>query len=65
MEGKIIEILEKYEVSNWDMQQMTVELLNLLDVSYSVFDHETIERIRNSFSDAEVRRMIKENIRKL
>jgi hypothetical protein len=65
MEDKIIEVLEKYEVSNWDMQQMTIELLNLLDVSYSVFDHVTIERIRNSFSDAEVRRMIKEKIRKL
>ena len=46
MEDKIIEVLEKYEVSNWDMQQMTIELLNLLDVSYSVFDHVTIERIR-------------------
>ena len=39
------------------------ELLDLFNVSYSVFDHETIERIRNSVSDAEVRRMIKTKIK--
>lgn len=45
MEDKIIEVLEKYEVSNWDMKQMTVELLNLLDVSVS-FNNEELKVIK-------------------
>tara|TARA_Y100000389_G_C17420052_1_gene496172 strand:- start:545 stop:772 length:228 start_codon:yes stop_codon:yes gene_type:complete len=49
----------------FDEAKATKELLKLFDVSYSVFDHETIQRIRNSSSDAEVRRMIKSKIQKL
>lgn len=49
----------------FDEAKATKELLKLIDISYSVFDHETIERIRNSSSDAEVRRMIKTKIKKL
>tara|TARA_Y100001938_G_C7926234_1_gene346998 strand:+ start:451 stop:654 length:204 start_codon:yes stop_codon:yes gene_type:complete len=49
----------------FDETKATKELLKLFDVSYSVFDHEIIKRIRNSSSDAEVRRMIKSKIQKL
>lgn len=38
MEEKIIEILEKHEVSNWDLHKITEELLDL----FSVSDSETI-----------------------
>lgn len=49
----------------WSLIKELVNELPLNDVSYSVFDHETIERIRSSSSDAEVRRMIKTKIKKL
>lgn len=65
MEEKIEEIIlmvSKGEMGNYEAIK---ELLKLFDVSYSVFDHETIQRIRNSSSDAEVRRMIKSKIQKL
>jgi hypothetical protein len=65
MEEKIVEILFKTILTNTEIEQCTKELLKLFDVSYSVFDNETIQRIRNSSSDAEVRRMIKTKIQKL
>ena len=65
MEEKIVEILFKTILTNTEIEQCTEELLKLFDISYSVFDHETIQRIRNSSSDAEVRRMIKSKIQKL
>ena len=72
MKERIIEIIEskaqgKYhlEIDEPDLKVIANEILKLFDVSYSVFDNETIQRIRNSSSDAEVRRMIKTKIQKL
>jgi len=58
-------ILLRYKLDRKTLNESTDEICVLLDVSYSVFDKETIERIRNSVSDAEVRRIIKTNIKKL
>ena len=66
MEKEIQRILDEH--CDWTpkrIEGLKKELLKLFDVSYSVFDHETIQRIRNSSSDAEVRRMIKTKIQKL
>ena len=66
MEEKIEKLIFiEVECSKEERKKLTKELLKLFDVSYSVFDHETIQRIRNSSSDAEVRRMIKSKIQKL
>jgi hypothetical protein len=66
MEEKIKEILVKYHSDgDYLLKDATKELLNLFNVTYSVFDHKTIQRIRNSQSDAEVRRLIINEIKKL
>lgn len=68
MEDKIRKIMDEstdYQTGEVDAEIAISKLLDLFDVSYSVFDHETIQRIRNSSSDAEVRRMIKSKIQKL
>ena len=67
MEDKIRKIMDDstdYQTGEVDSEIAIQKLLDLFNVSYSVFDHETIERIRNSVSDAEVRRMIKTKIKK-
>lgn len=50
MEEKIVEILEKYEVSNWDLHKITEELLNLFSVSESNFN-DAIKYIEGSYCD--------------
>ena len=68
MEDKLRKIMDDstdYQTGEVDAEIAISKLLVLFDVSYSVFDHETIQRIRNSFSDAEVRRMIKSKTQKL
>lgn len=44
MEDKIIKILERYEVSNWDLQNITDELLNLFDVSDTLIAWEQFKK---------------------
>jgi|TARA_B110000483_G_scaffold228215_1_gene290807 hypothetical protein len=62
---EIIKILQVVRNTTSDIEKQADRICNLFDVSYSVFDHETIQSVRNSSSDAEVRRMIKTKIKKL
>ncbi len=67
MEENIRKILDEMYVDydTYDIDGATKELLSLFNVTYSVFNHKTIQRIRNSQSDAEVRRLIINEIKKL
>ncbi len=51
-------ILEDYHQGKIDLLEVRKEVLILFDVS-NLFDHKTIESIRNSSSDAEARRILK------